>query len=208
MPFNSQLSINNLFEVQLWALKEPPEVLFQIAREAGADLSGFTDSWSDRRKCEWLAVRKLLMQWGISNLQYQIDGKPFVPGQSLEYAVSHSTHFAAVGRSNSRFFGIDVERIDPRSLRILPRFASDTEAAFFGRSAAYATWLWAVKEAVFKAVPFSGIDFKSMIRVTLPVNDINAPLHYAVFEGYGVHIHFKLRVYPLEQHFLVCANAD
>jgi 4'-phosphopantetheinyl transferase EntD len=204
MPFIHQRDLHNLFSVQLWRLTESVALLKHLVSESDISLDGWDENWSCRRKREWLATRLLLQRWGISGLSYQGDGKPYCVGDTRVYSVSHSTEMVAVGRTELPFFGIDIERIDPRVLRLLPKYASSEEQLPGRQSEAHATLIWAAKEAVFKAVPEAGIDFKSMLAVNLQ-GDISAPEASVVFRREATLREFRIHYFNYSDHFLACA---
>lgn len=208
MAFNGLHNLNNLFEVRLWRLTESVSELTQTAEEAGINLLDCVPTWSARRKTEWLATRIMLADWGIYNLRYTSQGKPDAGKSDVFYSISHSLYLAAVGRSCLPFFGMDVEWINQRALRIAPRFSEGTECTLAQLSEAHATALWAAKEAIFKAVPVTGIDFRTMIRVDIPQELPEQFITVGHFAGHQVEKEFKLHFVKTEHHWLVCALAN
>lgn len=84
------------------------------------------------------------------------DGKPFLPGSSLRFNLSHSGEHAALAISTGCEVGVDIEIPPPEADRIAPLVLSDAElSAYFilpsspARAAAFLR-VWTRKEAVLK----------------------------------------------------------
>lgn len=109
------------------------------------------EAGSDRRRQEIIAVGRLFELLGLpKTLQYDSDGRPFIPGHSGDISITHSRDWAAVGMHTNRQLGIDIETVSTRARRIAPRFMNPDEYERFAHNATTATLVWAAKESLIK----------------------------------------------------------
>jgi len=73
-------------------------------------------------------------------------GKPFLPGSSLHFSLSHSDGLCAAAVSD-RPIGLDVELIRPLRAALLPRFCTPEEIGRAERDPDLAVELWTKREA-------------------------------------------------------------
>ena len=100
------------------------------------------------------------------------------------FSLSHTNSYAAAMLHPTAPVGIDVEQVSERVLRIRKKFLSETEESIlqsFGSRFAHLsmtaiyTLAWSAKEAAYKALHQSGIDFIN----DLPIVLIDAPVDAA-----------------------------
>jgi phosphopantetheinyl transferase len=78
--------------------------------------------------------------------------KPYVPGDSFHFSISHcGSHAAAIVSTRYRV-GIDIEAFTPRVERILHKFLSPSELSFLDPAfpLRHAIVCWGAKEAIYK----------------------------------------------------------
>lgn len=87
--------------------------------------------------------------------------KPYIPGESFHFSISHCGDFAAAIVSKKNRVGIDIEEFTPRVERILHKFLSPSEQAFLDQHhpLRHAIVCWAAKEAVYKWYGIGEMDF-------------------------------------------------
>lgn len=115
------------------------------------------DFRSQKRQAERLAARALLCDvlGESATICYTPEGRPYLADATANQlgaqhlSISDTGPFVALSLS-AEPHGIDIERYDPRALKLAPRFLSDSECSEFSLSARTATLLWSAKEAVFK----------------------------------------------------------
>lgn len=126
------------------------------------------------RRLQQLATRFLLKQlnhdFPIDTIVINESGKPFLPGQELQFNLTHTTDLAAAIISDLKAVGIDAEKIDQRVLKIEHKFLNSeeresltslTEIEKISRMTLY----WTIKEAVYKWWGRGGIDFANDILI-------------------------------------------
>lgn len=129
----------------------------------------------EERTRQWLASRVLLQyaleKYGISGkLQLEKDenGKPHIPGCSLQISLSHAEGYAAILLSDQCRVGVDVEAVTPRIARISRRFMNEEELTLLTHDTDHRTMyiVWSAKEALYKWYSQRGLDFRLEIVVS------------------------------------------
>lgn len=142
-------------EVAIWKINEP-ETFF-------SEQLGFSsDKKLEKRRLEHLAGRFLLQHlnpdFPFSKLEISSPGKPFVPGNSLHFSISHSFPYVAVA-IDEQPVGIDVQVFHEKIYRLKDKFLSPEEQELFEDRAEQLTLAWTAKEAAFKWFGLGGVDF-------------------------------------------------
>jgi 4'-phosphopantetheinyl transferase EntD len=109
-------------------------------------------SYAEHRKREWLTVRFLLSQAGVSHdVQYSDNRMPSLPDAGLYLSISHSREYAAVMLSPLPC-GVDTEKISERAARIAHRFLDRDEINMIpeAQSDFFYTLFWSAKESLYK----------------------------------------------------------
>ena len=135
----------------------------------------------EKRK-QYLAGRFLLRQldphFPLDRIHRTPKGRPYLPDTRSHFSLSHAGSYIAAILNDTEKVGIDVERINDRAHRIRTKFLSAKEEGILlgcrddsqGPSANHLyTMAWSVKEAAFKALHQTGVDF---IR-DLPIEQID-----------------------------------
>lgn len=138
------------------------------------------DSAASRRQAEKAAIEKCLEALGITpdTLAHAPTGKPYLTNSyaGANISISHSPTVAAVAVAPvvDGPFGIDIENINRSQFqRVLPRILSVVEQTFVLNPSEPLNLAraWTAKEAVFKAVSSSEIDFARHISIDSPAFD-------------------------------------
>lgn len=118
---------------------------------------------SERR--QFLSILQLLQLKNLSfeDLKYNKSGKPELDNNFI--SITHSFDYSGIILSD-RKVGIDIEKLRPSILKISKKFINQHEINLIGElSIENLTKVWTIKEAIFKAFGFSGIDFKKNIII-------------------------------------------
>lgn len=142
-------------EIAIWKIDEP-EAFF-------SEQLGFSsDKKLEKRRLEHLAGRFLLQHlspdFPFSRMEISRPGKPFVPGNSLHFSISHSFPYVAVA-IDEQPVGIDVQVFQEKISRLKEKFLSPAEQALFENGTEQLTLAWTAKEAAFKWFGMGGVDF-------------------------------------------------
>ena len=151
MPFHTHISTPTDARIVLWHLTETEaDLATLLGDEAYRQLS--SQGLSPKRFCEQAATRLLLdrldeTRGGI--LTHTTEGKPYLTNRPGHLSISHTRQWVAIAWHPT-----------PESPR------------------SHTLWLhlcWSAKEALFKAMPEAGVDFRTQLHV--------APLHTLDHEG-------------------------
>ena len=165
MPVIEDIKVSHNTKYILWEITEDYEKLLagiELDLESKRLLS---QKKSELHKNQFLAVRHLLKYLSIDSqiLKYDTLGKPFFENNS-KISISHSGAYVTLIFSDTNV-GIDVETINDRILKIKSKFL-ETELNYpLEFNAETSLVYWNIKESIFKALDFQGINFKNNILV-------------------------------------------
>lgn len=105
------------------------------------------------------------------SLAHRESGAPYLVEQGEEsgmnVSISHCEGLVAVAHSRDRKVGVDVEVVSERAVRVQNRVQSADEIRFAGSSVVLNTLAWTAKEALFKLIPETGVDFRADLHLDL-----------------------------------------
>jgi phosphopantetheinyl transferase len=159
----------NSFRLALWKLTETVDFFENKARLSAADIKLYKQISNETRKKEWLAVRILLNEvlgfW--PNITYMETGKPILNNHTRHLSISHSKEMVGILLCTSPYAGIDIEKTSRNIDKVLNRFLSvkELENIETGLNPYRKIIHWCAKEAIFKSVNESSIDFLSQIKI-------------------------------------------
>ena len=204
MPIFYQQIINHHTKLAIWKIEEN-ESFFTNVVPIQSNIT------HPHKRLQHLAGRFLLKylfpNFPYSEIKIADTRKPFLPNDLFHFSISHCNNFAGAIVSTKQRVGIDVEQIDKRVLKIVPKFLSDNERNIFDLKVfdnqeklktqlQYATLLWSIKESLFKWYSLGNVDFKTMLSidyneveeqgilssaVITPTQIFNLQTHYAFF---------------------------
>jgi phosphopantetheinyl transferase len=161
-------------------LKETNDQASFACWETTEDLMFFEDQLPYRstannplRKLQQMSARMALFQldpaFPFGCVSEHQNGKPILKDGALEFSLTHTRKMAAAILSSSHIVGIDIERIDPRVLRIESKFLHPQEilrlAADEEERVLELTLLWTIKETVYKCFGRNAVDFSHDIFI-------------------------------------------
>jgi phosphopantetheinyl transferase len=154
---------NNLL---LWELSETQTQLNNLVNISSRSKSKLDLIKSSSQKKQFLGVQNLLKLHQIDNdiLSYDDNGKPHLLNNKF-ISISHSFDYCGVIVSDVKV-GLDIEKLRSKILNISKKFVSPSDRDLIKLdSVENITKIWTIKEAVFKAFGYSGIDFKENILI-------------------------------------------
>ena len=150
----------------LWKLSETETELKNLLNPSTYPNSRLNLIKSTNQRKQFLGVQNLLKLLKISSdtLFYDNNGKPHLSNNKF-ISISHSFDYCGVIISDTKV-GIDIEKFRPKILNISKKFISESDWNLIKlNSVENVTKVWTIKEAVFKAFGYSGIDFKENILI-------------------------------------------
>jgi phosphopantetheinyl transferase len=165
------------FRLMVWSDEEPESFFLEDLPES---LGGMFPAHPLKRK-QFLAGRFLLTQlvpnFPLQQIRIAEGGRPFLEQGSPYFSISHTSKYIAAIVHEQQAVGIDVEQVSDRVLRVGNKFLSMAEqqliqvvldnAINLTQTILY-TLAWSVKEASFKALHQTGLDFMR----DLPIENI------------------------------------
>lgn len=157
-----------------------------IVREIPADDSALFAGLSDEerahasqltgnRRCEWVAWRAVLREqaerWSLNDsvlrVAYAPSGEPLFEGLEGSISVTHSRKFVALARAWQGRCGIDIEQFGRNFERIEDKYISAAERVLTAADdPRFRAAVWSAKEAMFKCVGRTGVDFRRDLQIT------------------------------------------
>lgn len=172
MPLVLRENIEN-GEIGLWKISEEVDDLHLLAKLSVSDTITYSGISAPHRKKEWLAARALLNELILEPhlIKYHNDGRPYLEDCLTNISISHSTGYIAIILHDTSIPGIDIELITRKVERVASRFLSPEELSACGDSLDLSNHQmlvhWCAKEAIFKMVPLSNIEFSTDIRILM-----------------------------------------
>ena len=185
MPLYKSLDVNSQTHVKIWHISEPLDALkasFNLTKES---LERVNAMKSELHQRGFLCVRKLLNSFGYTDqdLFYDNSGKPHLKDGHF-ISITHSYNYAAVVVSSCPV-GVDIEKQRHKILNIASRFI-DYESHYLNENSdkyiQKLTWIWCIKESLYKLYSKSGISFKKNFLV-LPFGSEKNTTKVWILEG-------------------------
>lgn len=98
-------------------------------------------------------------------LHYTENKKPFLKENNYFISISHSHQWLAIIKETRVNTGIDVELIREKILTIKHKFLNKDEEKFCANNLTSITFVWSIKETLYKIFGVRGIDFKQDMAV-------------------------------------------
>ena len=141
------------------------------------------------RRREWITsrigIREILGENVSSNY---INRKPYLVGSSHELSISHSDNLVVVMISDNPC-GVDIENTTRNFERVKSRFLNPIELDFI--SGDDLPLAWSIKEAAYKLIGVSDIDFGTMFIIT----NIDKEKNVAILRYNNIDYTFKFEKY-------------
>lgn len=122
---------------------------------------------SDSRIRVMLATRVLLKKLIGEERQiaYLQSGKPYLTDGSWNISISHTKDYVAVAVDKKSNLGLDIEQRTNKVLRVKQRFLASGDRIDKSKEIIHLLLHWSAKEAVFKYLDPSSIDFREHLHV-------------------------------------------
>jgi len=155
--------------IGLWELTEDSAYLSAKFIFSQQEKKDFEKIKHERRKREFLAVRMLLeaMMRSKTEIEYDVNGKPLLPGIRLNISISHSAELAVVILSKKNT-GIDVENTGRNITPAARRFLTLEELEYTSKcnnSPVMQILYWSAKEAIYKCIRLNNFTFGTQIDI-------------------------------------------
>ena len=168
MPLYKSLEVNSQTHVKIWHISEPLDALKASLNLTKESLERVNAIKSELHQRGFLCIRKLLNSFGYTDqdLFYDNSGKPHLKDGHF-ISITHSYNYAALVVSSCPV-GVDIEKQRHKILNIASRFI-DYESHYLNENSdkyiQKLTWIWCIKESLYKLYSKSGISFKKNFLV-------------------------------------------
>lgn len=125
-----------------------------------------------QRQLHWLSSRVLIRSFmntkQFIHLENDLHGKPVIHNFPVHISLSHSADLSAILISKKFSVGIDIEKIDPKILRIKNKFLNDTEKKSISEEEELNQLyvIWCAKEAMYKLYGKKQLEFREHLFVS------------------------------------------
>jgi hypothetical protein len=192
-------------QIGVWQLTESLADLMSCFSSDELGNSDFRKYSFEKRKIEWLATRVLLKKIIGSefSVTYAETGKPVLSHDKYKYlSISHSQNFVAVYLHEDCDVGIDLESKVRNYYAIEKRYLSASELEQTGGNPVLQCLYWCAKEAIFKMVPYEGLEFREHIHIR-PFNPEQNDRFSGSFNYGNETIDYQLNFQIFENHCMV-----
>ena len=162
--------LDNDATIYVWHITETEEELRNSTQIPDNELEDLTFIKSEARRRERLAVRALLNTIFDDErvyLGHHDNGRPYLQNLATEISISHTEDYVAIIVHPDEDQGIDIERLDRDFSAVEKKALSEDEIEDLSerkRSLQLAIY-WCAKEAIYKRMSISGVDFAEQIEI-------------------------------------------
>lgn len=163
MPLYKTLHPNSQTTVKIWKITESYKDLMQSIDLKPKSLERVLDMKSEMHQRGFLSVRRLLMEFGYTDIElhYDDNGKPYLKDGNY-ISITHSFIFSAIIISKNKV-GIDIEK-QRKKIQLIAKKFIDYEFKYLNiKSEDYTrklTLIWCIKESLYKLFAIPGLSFK------------------------------------------------
>ena len=203
MPFLKEFTISNLTKIILWKII-PGELDEKHLSDYDKALLRIRKSTNSKEY--FLAVRKILKNENPELfINYDFNGKPYLNIQK-GISISHSNKIVAVGISNEKDFGIDIQYNTDKIFKIKHKFLSEMDKELIKNrdDLESLTMIWTAKESIYKALGVKGISFSKNIIIDKDLEEKKSCKGYYINENEKTK--FNLNFFYVDGYTICYAN--
>lgn len=150
----------------IWYLEESIDELYSLL-DNKEWITSICENPFEHRKRVMLGTRLLLkhMLGEEKYICYHQSSRPYLADQSYDISISHTGNYIAIILDKNRKVGIDIEQYTDKVLRTQDRFIAEDEQIEKGKEQVHLLLHWSAKEALFKILDPSSIDFVKHLHI-------------------------------------------
>lgn len=181
MPLVYQQNINAVTKMGVWHIAETEDFFAAVPLQK--------DITHPNKRLQHLAGRFLLKElypdFPLALIKIADTRKPFLEDEAYHFSISHCRDYAAVLISKENRAGVDIELVNDKIDRIIPKFLTNEECFLIpdGYLKKTATLFWSVKESIYKWQGSGGTDFKKHIRIEKFTGNLDQGIVYCLFKN-------------------------
>lgn len=198
--------LDNGATISLWEVVESEEELLNLSSIPNDEIEELKQTKSLARRREKLAVRALLNELfdGKVYLGHHDNGRPFLQNSLIEISISHTNRYVCVLTHPEESVGVDIESLE-RSFSAVEKKALSLEEienlSDKSRNLHLAIH-WSVKEAVYKRMSLSDVDFSKQIEIKKFTPRDNGELDVLFISKDGEEQEFEVNYEVFDNHIL------
>lgn len=206
--------LENEATIYVWHITETEEELLANTQVPDDELEELQFFKNEARRKERLATRALLNTIFDDErvyLGHHDNGRPYLQNMATEISISHTKDYVAIIVHKSEDQGIDIECLDRDFSAVEKKALSEDEIDDLSdrkRSLQLAIY-WCAKEAIFKRMSISGVDFAEQIEIERFTPHEEGELEAVFTHKDGTEVDFELEYMIFDNHAMVWViNAD
>lgn len=164
MPLHLHLNPDHQTHIWIWEATESTDWLLKQTQESIHEQS-LAAIKSEQRVREVVVTHLLMSLAHIATIKHDTNGRPYC-SEYPYISISHSKQWIALATHTTSPIGIDIESHTPKVFKVAKRYMSPHELTYLP-SEHLATMLacWCVKEAAYKIIGPSVVDFCASLRI-------------------------------------------
>ena len=192
--------------ISVWEITETEEELMNLSSIPHDELEELLLTKSSARRKERLAVRALLNELfdGKVYLGHHDNGRPFLQNSLIEISISHTGKYVCVLTHPDESVGVDVESLERDFSAVEKKALSEEEVENLSdkNRNLHLTIHWSVKEAVYKRMSQTEVDFSRQINIKrfTPREEGSVDVEFIHKDGYQEEFEVSYEVF--ENHIL------
>ncbi len=209
MPLFLKKELEDDARIYVWEITETEEELLASTAVPDNELEELSYTRSEARRKEKLAERALLNTIFFPDklyLGHHDNGKPYLQNTAIEISISHTNRFVAILLSPDENLGIDIESLDRDFSAVEKMALSEDELDDLEddkRKTLQLAIYWCAKEAIYKRMSISGVDFAEQIEVERFTPRDEGKIDATFYHKDGTEMEFELSYEVFENHVMV-----
>jgi len=199
--------LDNDAQIYVWEITETEKELLENTAVPDDELEELTFTKSEARRREKLATRALLNEIFPEKLYlgHHDNGKPYLQNTAMEISISHTNRFVAIIIHPEEDLGIDIESLDRDFSAVEKKALSEEEIEDLDdrKKNLQLAIYWCAKEAIFKRMSISGVDFAEQIEIDRFNPHDDGELEATFIHKDGTEMEFELSYEVFDGHVMV-----
>ena len=201
-------TLDNKAEVSVWKITETEEELMRLSSVPTDEMEEISLIRNENMRKQRLAVRALLNEVFEDKvyLSHHDNGKPFLENCITNISITHTDRYVAIITHQEEDLGIDMESVDRDFSAVREKALSEDEKDDLDEDDRLNEQLalyWCAKEAIFKRMSQSKVDFAGQIRVKRFNPKDEGGLEATFIHKDGYEEEFELGYITFDRHVLV-----
>ncbi len=201
-------TLDNKAEVSVWKITETEEELMRLSSVPTDEMEEISLIRNENMRKQRLAVRALLNEVFEDKvyLSHHDNGKPFLENCITNISITHTDRYVAIITHQEEDLGIDMESVDRDFSAVREKALSEDEKDDLDEDDRLNEQLalyWCAKEAIFKRMSQSKVDFAGQIRVKRFNPKDEGELEATFIHKDGYEEEFELGYITFDRHVLV-----